>query len=424
VIFTARVAADPEPAVAKLIDKLNDPSAAVRLEAIKKLEVQGKTARDAVPALIDLLKLDRGNRARERETIFGALERIGLDRTLLPTLVKMVRDENRIYADNAAQLLRIMGTPAIPTLLELMRDASEDVRFRAVAAVAWMREPPADKLLLALLERLHDDSKDIRLQAAFSIGLAFKARAEKAVPELIKALADNNLGAAGALGQIGPAARSAVPALRVAVHDLTTSRVVTKLSPSSGKMTTRPKTMAEYAAQSLGEIGREARAAVPDLLRMLLADNAAVRVEAGVALAHVAPADRKNALALYQLLLLSGLSHEPDEEVRLVAALGRMDHAVPYLAAIASHGSSHLRKLAAEQLGNRGPLARAAVRDLGFALRHTDPQVRGAAAKALGQIGPGARMALLQLRTLAAKDRSEEVRKTAAEAVKLIDTKE
>ncbi len=93
------------------------------------------------------------------------------------------------------------------------------------------------------------------------------------VPTLIEALKDPDsdvgYGAAQALGRIGPEAKAAVPALIKALVD----------DPRN--------TVRSHAAQALGQIGPEAKAAVPALIEALKDENENVRNAADGALRKI-----------------------------------------------------------------------------------------------------------------------------------------
>ena len=101
---------------------------------------------------------------------------------------------------------------------------------------------------------LSDASPRIRCQAALALkSMAAKSRA--AVPELTRALGDSvpyvRAGAADALGAIGPASRDAVPAL------------IERLRADPG-----PNYVLDSAIYALGDIGADAKAAIPELAQI------------------------------------------------------------------------------------------------------------------------------------------------------------
>src|SRR5439155_16826095 len=82
---------------------------------------------------------------------------------------------------------------------------------------------------------------------------------------LIQAVRQKNVLAAYALSRIGPGP-SAVPALREALKD--TRSPVVGVTDESGRVL-KTYTMRYLAARTLGTVGKDARAAVPDLRKAL-----------------------------------------------------------------------------------------------------------------------------------------------------------
>jgi HEAT repeat protein len=156
------------------------------------------------------------------------------------------------------ETLGTQGLSVVPALRAALRqaawrDADEDVRQAAVQAVVQLGPQPRSALA-ALSDSLEDELAEVRFQAAISLGeMGKEARpatgalirthlydpdpavraeaavalwkidrqAEAVVPALIRALGEANEFvcwiAADCLGDIGPAARDAVPALRAAL---------------------------------------------------------------------------------------------------------------------------------------------------------------------------------------------------------------
>ena len=104
---------------------------------------------------------------------------------------------------------------------------------------------------------------------------------------LIAALKDRNaqvrLCAAGALGEIGPESKEAIPALSQALKD-------------------KDPKVRDQAAKALTKFGAEGKDAVPALAAALSDPNAAVRIEAAYALAAVGPEANSAIPALNKML--------------------------------------------------------------------------------------------------------------------------
>jgi hypothetical protein len=158
------------------------------------------------------------------------------------------------------------------------------------------------------------------------------------VDELVSRLKDSSAWtrylAAKALGELGPAAKKAVPALARAVAD-------------------EHESVRAQAAYALGEIGPEAKGAVLALRRALTDSKSSVRLQAACALGEIGPEAKSAALQLANSL------RDSDEEVR---------------------------RWAAWALGKIGPAARPAVPALTRALERGDEKMRTEAEWALRRI--------------------------------------
>jgi len=246
-----------------------------------------------------------------------------------------------------------------------------------------------------------------RLHAAESLG-EIGPEAEAAGPALIKALRHDEdvavrTSATKALGKIGPEAKAAVPALIKALeHD-------------------KDADVRCSAASALGEIGAEAKAAVPALIKALEHDkDADVRRSAGSALGGIGPEAKAAVPALIKAL-------EQDEHTRVrrsaAEALARTGPeakaAVPTLIkALEQDEDRFVRGSVASALGEIGPEAKAAVPALIKALEHDqDASVRGSVASALGEIGPEAKAAAPALIKALEQDEHTRVRGSAASAL-------
>jgi HEAT repeat protein len=173
------------------------------------------------------------------------------------------------------------------------------------------------------------------------------------------------------LGEFGPAAASALPALVGALGDLQT-----------------PTRAA--AAHSLGRIGAGAEGAIPHLVGCLLDTRKVVRTEASIALMAIDP----------EWASRSDVQPCLDEIARSLGVPGEVgDTAVEVLASV---GQSAV------------PLLR-------LGLDAQESRVRHRSATALGNIGPSANAALSKLRILAGEDPERWVRQAASAAVRLID---
>ncbi len=296
------------PAVPALIAALKDKREGVAPLAGGALGWILPPPKEAVPALRAALKNDRTHAAVYAEAL-GQLGSLALP--AVPDLTDLLTDAvTRTKA--AVALVRIdpqQAEKVVPLLRKDLQAEDEKQRQAAVLALARLG-PAAQPAAEALVSLLHD-----RLLSEVEI-LALREVWAGAIPALIHLLNDANVEcrkrALFALGQIGPAAHSAVKPLIAALSD-------------------RDDAVRAGAAHVLEGMGPAAAEAVPALVANLQAPTAAVRSSAAVALGTIGPAAKAAQRPLLECLL------DPDELVRYAAALsqGRIDphftEAVPTL---------------------------------------------------------------------------------------------
>jgi serine/threonine-protein kinase len=171
------------------------------------------------------------------------------------------------------------------------------------------------------------------------------------------------------------------------------------------------------AAEALGNLGAEARPAVPALTGVLRDRSPDVRWRAAEALGKI------GADAASSVPSVAALLDDTDDLVRGEAAkaLGRFGSAagtaVPALSGALRHPEVAFRREVAKALAKIGPAAQGAVPALTVALSDKDKFVRMECARALGNIGPPARSAVTAL-TSASRDSELLVARQAQEALK------
>ena len=218
-------------AVKELIAVLHDtnPSVHVRGGAAYVLGQIGPEAEAAIPALIEVLK-DQHGHVYVRSVAADAIGRIRLGaESAIPELTKALHDPNGEVRSGAAYALSEIGPEAraaIPTLIEALNAQHEHVR--GSAANALMKIGPV--AVPALIEALKNEHSEVGVRggAAYVLG-QIGPEAQAAVPALIEALEDKGVSArrrgvyvhrqaASALGRMGPEGRAAFPALVEAVR--------------------------------------------------------------------------------------------------------------------------------------------------------------------------------------------------------------
>ena len=237
----------------------------------------------------------------------GAPEDTAAPEKDLPTLIAALGDKDEVIRLNAAYALGLIGAPAVPALIEIWREASEDVggsgsengsSEHATFALSgiggwsspqlsWMQTHATYALsaiggpaVPALINALQDKNESIRASAAYALGDIGSA-AQDAVPALTQALRDESTWvrrhATEALGLIGQPAQNTVPALIDLLYD-------------------EHYWIRDNAARALARLGPAAEAAIPALMDTLNDENRYVRFHATFALKQIGTPEATNLL--------------------------------------------------------------------------------------------------------------------------------
>jgi len=340
------------------------------------------------PAALEILTASLGSAdTGSRRVAVSALGQLGPDAAgAVPALAKLAADEDKGVRQALAAALGGIGAGAEgvpPVLVKLLAD--KEVRVRRSAAEALGRlGPPVKKAAGAALEKaLADEDGWVRRETALAL---HKVGGAEALEKVVSALAgllggkDRKLrvSAAAALGEMGAAAKPAVPALvKALVRD-----------PAD-----RRNEVPRAALAALGEIGPGAAAAVPALIKLVEDPQRGLATSlfpfALATLGRMGPA-AKEALPALQKLSDSKHPHHAQVRVRALVAqiriTGRPEEAIRILIEFLSDQSRKVRQQAAEALGDLGPDAKAAVPELEKLLKDRHKYVRRAAAEALKKI--------------------------------------
>ena len=337
----------------------------------------------------------------------------------------------------AEALARIMPADkrAKPVLLEGLRDGDPSVRKAAAEALGNVG---VDALTTpALVAALTDPNSAVRWAAAEALGRA-ESEAEVAVPALMRALADPQVRsiAADSLGEIGPAAQAALPALCDLLKDpdrnvrwtaaLALVRIRTSAAEPAAPLFVEalkspdPRTRWD-AVWYLQQLPRPERF-VSGIVALLKHADPGVRTSALEALGNIGE-EAKSALPVIKESL-----RDPSNNVRLAAAralsLIRVEDlataraaALPLIALLAELGQPEWMREDAEWYLNRlGPTEQVVVPAYVGMLRDKRPGVRAWGLAALGRLGADAVPALQEI-IRALQDENALVRVAAASAV-------
>ena len=190
----------------------------------------------------------------------------------LPMLKQFLTSKNEDLHQQTFEIIRQIGPPAIPLLVQLLQ--YDEVSFRRFAADALIDLPPDTEAIQPALRRaLRDEDSMVAGDAARALG-ALRERAGPSVRALIKTLSHENpyvrIYAAEALASIGPRASAATRNLAKALGD-----------PIPG--------VRWAAGEALAGIGPAAQPAVPQLVEALKDEFLYVRICAAEALGSIGP---------------------------------------------------------------------------------------------------------------------------------------
>ncbi len=190
----------------------------------------------------------------------------------LPLLRRLLHRGDEDLNLRTFEIIRRLGPPAIPLLVELLRH--EQVSFRRFAADALIDLPPNTEVIQPALRRaLRDEDSDVAGDAARALG-ALGKRATPSLRALMRTLSHEDpyvrIYAAEALASIGPNAGAATADLARAVGD-----------PIPG--------VRWAACEALATIGPAAESAVPQLVEALTDEFLYVRIFAAGALGSIGP---------------------------------------------------------------------------------------------------------------------------------------
>ncbi len=222
----------------------------------------------------------------------------------LPLLRRFLNSDNEDLHLETFEIIRRIGPPAIPLLLDLLRH--EQVSFRRFAADAFIDLAPDTVWIQPALRRaLRDEDSMVAADAARALG-ALGKRASPSVRALVKALSHEEphvrIYAAEALASIGPKAEAATKVLAGALGD-----------PIPG--------VRWAAGEALASIGPVAQSAVPQLIEALKDEFLYVRICAAEALGSIGPKARTAEEALRAAANDPVLRHDVEWALNRIAGI-------------------------------------------------------------------------------------------------------
>jgi HEAT repeat protein len=280
------VGRDAIPVLIQQIERRRELDEPTYAWAARALGLFGVHARQAVPALIDLL-FDEDIPQGQRTLPMEALARIGTAHPqVMPALIRLLQYQGQdpakvsaaeasVFRELAADAISFIGPEAdlaAPLLVRVVRDPGETdaVRRKAIVALGSIG-PPAALAVPALVETLEfEQTAALRLDASESLGKIGRA----ALPVLQRYLRHPEpvvrYYAAHGLAQMGDQARPAMRALIAALAD--------------------PDAQVCLAAcESLEAMSASPAAYVPPLIQLLTSDSRQVRMSAKRLLEKLGP---------------------------------------------------------------------------------------------------------------------------------------
>jgi len=416
---------------------LRDEDPHVKYAAVRGLGNLGSKAEGLVPELLPLLESSelRGagfsSDARGVSPLYddvvdslATLTKASPDRA--PAIMRaMNTDPNgQVRAGAALVMIRTsLNKPEALTALKRVLEEGREGVDKALEALKDLRDDgrEAEPLVLAFVK--HDD-ESIRFRAIDTLGAI---GGEAGISALIETMGDDDVVvrsyAAAALGDLGPNARKAVPILSEAV-----------VHPD----TPRSFLLRRRAVEALGKIGPAARPALPNLLEVLKNREkpSDIRGAAASALGNIAPRDPEVLATLRAVLHEEPNTYSGKVWVSVAAAFGKAGPAaesvVPLLTGILNDASprDEVRASAAQSLGQIGVASKEVVSALSQALREEkdvfdsfNESLRRESASALGALRATSALPVLKKISLDSNE-YESVRKAAAEAVRPIQVPE
>lgn len=222
----------------------------------------------------------------------------------LPLLRRFLNGDNEDLQLETFEIIRRIGPPAIPLLLELLRH--KQVSFRRFAADAFIDlTPDTVSIQPALRRALRDQDEMVAGDAARALG-ALAHRASPSVIALVKSLSHEDpyvrIYAAEALANIGPKAEAATKDLARALADTVPG-------------------VRWAAGEALASIGPAAQSAVPQLIEALKDQFLYVRICAAGALGSIGPKAQTAVKALKAAANDPVLRHEVEWALQRIAGI-------------------------------------------------------------------------------------------------------
>lgn len=376
-------------ALPALGDLLKAPNPGVRLRAAIAVWKIGRQGDKAAPVLAEALKGD--DRARRLSAVLTLAE-IGPDVAEVPPALRTaLGDADAAVRASVGEALAEIGSPAVAGLKAALHDDDRQARVTAAGTLLRIERHNADAVA-ALTEGVKDADADVRRRAGARL-LQIPPRPKEAAPAYAALLKDEypittRLDAADALWDLHKDAKEVLPALTDGLKDRDVNvrgrafwvlaRLGREARPALPELTAALQTgQSEGLADVMSGVGPDA---VPPLLEVYRSTNFTLALQAGKALGRMGP---DSAPALLKML------DDPDAMVRGRALLwlgyigSSAPGVIPALVKAAADDNDPVRLASLNALCNAGPEAKEGVPVLLAALQDPNPNRRRAALQAL-----------------------------------------
>ncbi|MBI4852938.1 MAG: HEAT repeat domain-containing protein [Acidobacteria bacterium] len=394
-----------------LVEAVNDKDVSVRANAIFGLGEIGAESEIIIPIVIKALK-DTESDVRYYAASLLYSDKLSLTphqrKAIIPLLINALKEEWKLQELNQhnhhylyAEALSKIGPEVIPYLINSLKD--EDKSFRTcVIGILNRYDQKAEDAIPILMEMLADENKEVQYRAAFAIAGISDTKAKMVLPIIVEALRDKKffIGASYAVRKLVPTAKEAIPIL------------IDKLKEEN---TNKCSQETDFAIETLGIMGAQAKTAVPVLLDYMHT-------------AYCTPTENKAAQALAKVaiedetvipILLNDLNKPNNHGVsQALAEVGKVKTKTILVALIEALKSedSYVRINTANTLKFMGETAVDAIPALLESLKDEDSWVKFNAIDALGTMKEKAQVAIPSLIN-ALTDENEYVRYSAADAL-------
>jgi HEAT repeat protein/S1-C subfamily serine protease len=202
-------------AIPGLLEAAHSPDKSVRAASIEALSNMDVKPKDIVPVLSEALTMSDKTLSK---SVLTALARLGPQaKDAVPGIALLVSDRDTELRAGAVGTIAKIGPEAkaaVPALIDALREEDRDFRIKVFEAIGAIG-PEAKAAIPALIRVFEGRDRTVHHRCAEALGKIGK----DAVKPLIAALGHEvnfvRIGAAIALGEIGPPAKSAVKLLKI-----------------------------------------------------------------------------------------------------------------------------------------------------------------------------------------------------------------